>query len=431
VDLSAVGDNAASGIVSLTPPRRPKRGMRWSTATDVGPFVSARIGYVPGLDGIRGTAILLVLAYHFLGLPGGFYGVDLFFVLSGFLITTLLLQERTTTGRVSFGKFYARRARRLLPALVAVLGFACFMALVPPAGSGPEYGRLAIEGVLACLLYAANVFRMLGHLLPINLTPMWSLAEEEQFYFLWPALFVLLSRRLDARRLAAVLFALAIAVSAWRAGVTLTDGATGRVYFGPDMRCSGLLLGSALAAARAAGLRLPRIPFGSLAALAAIGALAVFAHGSSEFAYAAGFPLAEVAGIVLILAALGGSRNSHASAARLGRNHQLRGVRLDGHRRAVRPSGRHAAAARDRRGLGVHALHRASIQTAAAAGDDNGRPGDRSGCRLSGQPAGVGYASSRSRRLAVSRASCVARRFRSECAIRSRISRTTIAPNQG
>jgi peptidoglycan/LPS O-acetylase OafA/YrhL len=247
---------------------------------------------------------LLVLAYHFLGLPGGFYGVDLFFVLSGFLITTLLLQERTTTGRVSFGAFYARRARRLLPALVAVLGVACFMALVPPAGSGPGYGRFAIEGVLACLLYAANVFRMLGHLLPINLTSMWSLAEEEQFHFLWPALFVLLSRRLDARRLAVVLFALAIAVSAWRAGVTLTDGATGRAYFGPDMRCSGLLLGSA----RAAGLRLPRIPLAALAALAVIGALAVFAHGSSEFAYVAGFPLAELAGIVLILAALGGSR---------------------------------------------------------------------------------------------------------------------------
>lgn len=270
--------------------------------------MSTRIGYVPGLDGIRGTAILLVLAYHFLGLPGGFYGVDLFFVLSGFLITTLLLEERTATGRVSFGAFYARRARRLLPALVAVLGVACFMAFVPPAGSGPGYGRFAIEGVLACLLYAANVFRMLGHLLPINLTPMWSLAEEEQFYFLWPALFVLLSRRLNAGRLAVVLVALAIAVSAWRAGVTLTDGATGRVYFGPDMRCSGLLLGSALAAARAAGLRLPRIPLGSLAALAVIGALAVFAHGSSEFAYAAGFPLAELAGIVLILAALGGSR---------------------------------------------------------------------------------------------------------------------------
>ena len=393
--------------------------------------MSTRIGYVPGLDGIRGTAILLVLAYHFLGLPGGFYGVDLFFVLSGFLITTLLLQERTTTGRVSFGAFYARRARRLLPALVAVLGFACFMALVPPAGSGPGYGRLAIEGVLACLLYAANVFRMLGHLLPINLTPMWSLAEEEQFYFLWPALFVLLSRRLDARRLAAVLFALAIAVSAWRAGVTLTDGATGRVYFGPDMRCSGLLLGSALAAARAAGLRLPPIPFGSLAALAAIGALAVFAHGSSEFAYAAGFPLAELAGIVLILAALGGSRVLTLPP--------LVWVGTISYGVYVWMA---TVALFDRQGvtpllLGIGAGWASTrfierrFETATAAGGDSGRPGDRSGCRLSGQPAGVGYASSRSRRLAVSRASCVARRFRSECAIRSRISRTTIAPNQG
>ena len=270
--------------------------------------MSKRIGYVPGLDGIRGMAILLVLAYHFVGLSGGFYGVDLFFVLSGFLITSLLLEERTKTGRVSIGAFYARRARRLLPALLAVLGVACCMAVVPPVGSAPGFSRLSLEGVAVCLLYSANVFRMLGHLLPINLTPMWSLAEEEQFYFVWPALFIVLSRRLSAGRLAAVLLAATIAVTAWRAGVTLTDGATGRIYFGPDMRCSGLLLGSALAAALAAGLRMPKIPFSSWIALAAIMTLAVLAHGSSAFAYAAGFPLAELAGLVLILAAIDGSR---------------------------------------------------------------------------------------------------------------------------
>jgi peptidoglycan/LPS O-acetylase OafA/YrhL len=142
-------------------------------------------------------AILLVLAYHFLGLSGGFYGVDLFFVLSGFLITTLLLDERVKSGHVSFRRFYIRRARRLLPALLAVLAVACFMALVPPRGSAPGFGRFSLEGAAVCLLYAANIFRMLGHLLPINLTPMWSLAEEEQFYFIWPALFVLLSRKLS------------------------------------------------------------------------------------------------------------------------------------------------------------------------------------------------------------------------------------------
>ena len=181
------------------------------------------------------------------------------------------------------------------------------MGLVPPRGSAPGFGRLSLEGAAVCLLYAANIFRMLGHLLPINLTPMWSLAEEEQFYFIWPALFVLLSRKLSVGRLAAVLVAATIAVSAWRAGVTLTTGPTGRVYFGPDMRCSGLLLGSALASARAGGLRMPRIPMAPLAAVGAIFALAFFAHGSTTFAYAAGFPLAEVAGVVLILAALEGS----------------------------------------------------------------------------------------------------------------------------
>src|SRR5215470_14199440 len=81
-----------------------------------------RLGHVPALDGLRGIAILLVIAFHYTGKPfGGGYGVDLFFVLSGFLITTLLLEERASTGRIGFGAFYLRRARRLFPALAALL----------------------------------------------------------------------------------------------------------------------------------------------------------------------------------------------------------------------------------------------------------------------------------------------------------------------
>src|ERR1700740_1067964 len=80
-----------------------------------------RLGYRPALDGVRGVAILAVTALHFFGLRGGFYGVDLFFVLSGFLITTLLLEERDRRGSVSLRTFYERRARRLLPALLTVL----------------------------------------------------------------------------------------------------------------------------------------------------------------------------------------------------------------------------------------------------------------------------------------------------------------------
>ncbi|HJU37756.1 MAG TPA: acyltransferase [Gaiellaceae bacterium] len=147
-----------------------------------------RLGYVPALDGIRGLAILLVVAYHFLGLPGGFYGVDLFFVLSGFLITTLLLEERAATGRVSLRAFYLRRARRLLPALGAVLAFTCLLAALAFATGEHGSGRRLAEGVAVCLFYSANVFRMLGHALPLNLTPMWSLAEEEQLGAVLPRL---------------------------------------------------------------------------------------------------------------------------------------------------------------------------------------------------------------------------------------------------
>src|SRR5712691_9865962 len=87
-----------------------------------------RLGYVPALDGLRGIAILAVLGYHFFGLRAGFFGVDLFFVLSGFLITTLLLEEHSSSGAISFRRFYERRARRLLPALGTVLLFSLLVA---------------------------------------------------------------------------------------------------------------------------------------------------------------------------------------------------------------------------------------------------------------------------------------------------------------
>src|SRR5947209_6818334 len=88
---------------------------------------STRLGYIPALDGLRGVAILAVTCFHFFGLRGGFYGVDLFFVLSGFLITTLLLEEHDRNGSISLRGFYIRRARRLVPAVSAML--AAFVAI--------------------------------------------------------------------------------------------------------------------------------------------------------------------------------------------------------------------------------------------------------------------------------------------------------------
>lgn len=265
-----------------------------------------KLGHVPALDGIRGVAIAAVVAYHFFDLPGGFFGVDLFFVLSGFLITTLLLEEQTRFGRVSLRGFYVRRARRLLPAAACVFIVTAIFAELASRAGDRQAGRVGAEGIAACVFYVANIFRMLGHRLPTELTPMWSLAQEEQFYLLWPALLIVACRRgIQPRRLAVVLGGMAVTVMMWRMALVLHGGANGRVYFGPDTRCDGLFAGSALAAARFAGMRLPRARWLGLVALAGFVMLTAFSHGSTVFAYAAGFPLVALAGVALIVAALG------------------------------------------------------------------------------------------------------------------------------
>src|SRR5712671_6272444 len=117
--------------------------------------MSARLGYVPALDGVRGIAILAVIGNHFLGLSGGFFGVDVFFVLSGFLITTLLLEEHAASGGISFRRFYERRARRLLPALGVLL---LFVGLL-----GISVGWFVIGELASGLFYATNIVRAIGH----------------------------------------------------------------------------------------------------------------------------------------------------------------------------------------------------------------------------------------------------------------------------
>jgi len=143
-----------------------------------------RLGYRPALDGMRGVAILFVMAFHsFADVgQGGFIGVDMFFVLSGFLITTLLLEERDRVGRVSLRLFYARRALRLLPALMVLCGVCLAWVLLAPANAATEGTYL---GVPSALLYVSNLIAALGHRLGL-LEHTWSLSVEEQFYLLWP-----------------------------------------------------------------------------------------------------------------------------------------------------------------------------------------------------------------------------------------------------
>jgi peptidoglycan/LPS O-acetylase OafA/YrhL len=211
-----------------------------------------RLGRRPALDGVRGLAILMVLLSHMpnLGLTGGFYGVDLFFVLSGFLITSLLLEEWRETGSISLGAFYARRALRLLPALIVVLAaVVAFSAWKDPAADAAAMRKTA----LLTLLYSTNWFKAYGALPNETLSPMWSLSIEEQFYLVWPLLLVTMLRSGASRRaMAAVVIALLLGSAAARAllwGDTIR--ASHRVFFGTDTHADGLLCGVLAALAMA------------------------------------------------------------------------------------------------------------------------------------------------------------------------------------
>jgi len=217
-------------------------------------------GFVPALDGLRALSVLGVMMYHGGALTGGFLTIDVFFVLSGFLITSLLLGEWATRLTIRLGEFWTRRARRLLPALlVMLLGVAVYAKVFATPG---EFANLRLDS-LSTLFYvsnwhfifgSSNYFAMTAQTSP--LAHMWSLSIEEQFYIVWPPVVLVLlhlGRRLrPARRLwpvmaTAVLGALASALEMrllYRGG---TGASLMRVYEGTDTRSQDILVGAALA----------------------------------------------------------------------------------------------------------------------------------------------------------------------------------------
>ncbi|MBK7950271.1 MAG: acyltransferase [Deltaproteobacteria bacterium] len=206
--------------------------------------------HLRALDGLRGLSILAVLAYHSGLLSGGFVGVDLFFALSGFLITRLLITEHDRHGDIRLLGFWARRALRLGPALVA----AVLLAIAVSRAIGMP---LEPAWILATLLYASNLLIGYAHVYPIGLlSHTWSLGMEEQFYLLWPPL-VVLAMRWGARGVcgAAALLSIVPALlrSAWVAahpGNPYADPELWtRVYFAPDMRFDAIALGCLAGAA--------------------------------------------------------------------------------------------------------------------------------------------------------------------------------------
>jgi len=215
-----------------------------------------RLPYSPGLDGLRALAVIAVLLYHadLAWIPGGFLGVEVFFVISGYLITALLLAEWRQRGRIDLKGFWMRRARRLLPALYVLLVVSLAFSVVFLPG---EVARLRGD-VLAAFGYVTNWYLIFGHVSyfeavgrPSLLQHLWSLAVEEQFYLLWPPVlaFVLAigASRLRRRRALTVALAGAVASAVAMALLYAPGVDPSRIYYGTDTRSTGLLCGAAVA----------------------------------------------------------------------------------------------------------------------------------------------------------------------------------------
>ena len=308
---------------------------------------SELLSYIPSLDGIRALSVLAVIIYHAnkLWLPGGFLGVEVFFVISGYLITLLLLAESEKNGTVSLKQFWLRRARRLLPALwVVVLGVVVFAALFQREILGTLRGD-----VIAALFYGFNWFQVwvgTSYFTSFEFVPLrhlWSLAVEEQFYLIWPVVMLVVAkfgkRRLPIVSAVFVLIAVALAVYTgvvYQPGVISTIADTPEqfmslfgqsvsrvdyLFLGTITRSSGLLLGAALAIwwrpwllqnSRAGESKLyDFVGFGGLAALAFMmwrfNTVIEGTDGGTvgyDLLFRGGFFLTDIASVALIAAAV-------------------------------------------------------------------------------------------------------------------------------
>ena len=316
------------------------------------PGTRPTLGHIRGLDGIRALSVLAIIAFHtgLNSVPGGFYGVDSFFVLSGFLITSLLVREWGGTGTIRLRRFWAGRARRLLPALfllIAVLGIV--MAVVPRVLATPH----VLGDALSTVFYVSNWYSIHGGVTyfslssqPSPLLHTWSLAIEEQFYLVWPLVVLGVlklgtNRRSRARRRPGrrglrrgpagargrpraeddpgwtrrrrlhILFAVACLgslASALLMAFLAPDGYTTRAYYGTDTRAQALLVGAAVAI----GLTLWREGSGrrwftrlasvlALAGVAGTAALWATTSETSTFAFSGGFLVASLAAGAVVL----------------------------------------------------------------------------------------------------------------------------------
>ena len=281
----------------------------------------ARLRQVKGLDGLRGLAVIAVVLYHFFPslLPGGYLGVDLFFVLSGFLITSLLVREFRTSGTISLKDFWVRRFRRILPAAVSVLVMCT--ALVAWIGGDLAVGlRQQFLGTLFFVnnwtqiatsqsYFADNEIQVFAHY--------WSLAVEEQFYVFWPLLITgvfLISRRKPRRLPILVAAVLAIGSAVAMALIYVPGEDPTRVYYGTDTHAFGLLTGAVLSLLMTSTKSDPQADSWAAAGKAEsriagiIGTLALIGYGAqlflmpddAEITYRGGLFLTSVLGVLMV-----------------------------------------------------------------------------------------------------------------------------------
>ena len=274
-----------------------------------------RLAYMPGLDGLRGLAVAAVVLYHAEThwLPGGFLGVDVFFVISGYLITSLLLSERAERGSIDLRMFWFRRGRRLLPALFFLLVATLAFALVFTPG---DVARLRFDS-LAAAGYVSNwylifrhqpYFETLGR--PSLFQHLWSLAVEEQFYLVWPPIFAVLTRVTRLRWTFAFILAGILASTLMMVSTYVPGGESARSYYGTDTRAAELLVGAALAFVWTPGStpRWATGPGGPLLDVLGVGALAfatlatLRVQGDALFIYRGGLTLFALLTAVVIAA---------------------------------------------------------------------------------------------------------------------------------
>lgn len=281
-----------------------------------------RSHYVGALDGLRVLAILAVLVYHAnpSWLPGGYFGVTVFFVVTGYLTTLSIEREIGRAGRLDYPRFVLKRATRLLPSMLAVVGVTTLLCVFLAPNLLPKVK----SDVVPALLFVENVFYIVRNVsyfanagLPSPLTHFWYLGVVMQFYVVWPLVLLGMRKVVRSRRMACTVVGIfAVASAVLMAVLYDPTGDTARIYYGPDTRAAELLLGALAAlwtgghglnlrALPALGPRLEDAPAWTcdalaLACLAGLGVMCFSLNGYSEFAYRGGMLLAAVLTAVLV-----------------------------------------------------------------------------------------------------------------------------------